>query len=124
MANKPKKVDSTSNSDPHNVNGRLYDQIALLLDDMEGMDRDDTMTFPQRLNAIIAIGRVQIMFANLRKAEARDPGSAGSKVRTYANAFRQTANAASRRTGGRGAANIVELDTGSDPDDGDPFPAA
>ena len=74
-------------SDPLNVNARLYKQLGKLLDDMESMDRDDTMTFPQRLNALIAVGRVQVIFANLRKADARDPIDAGSSVRKYSAAF-------------------------------------
>lgn len=111
-----------SNSDPKNINGRLYEQISRLLDDMERADADETMTFPQRINALIAVGRVQIMFAGLRKAEARESGSAGSSVRKYAAAFAKGPNAASRRKANAGSDGgddtVVELaSTGLDADD-------
>jgi hypothetical protein len=44
------------------------------------------MTMPQRISALIAVGRVQIMFANLRKNSFND-GSIGSAVRKYSAAF-------------------------------------
>ncbi|HEX3520793.1 MAG TPA: hypothetical protein VHT52_01745 [Stellaceae bacterium] len=56
------------------------------MDDLESADRDGMMTMPQRIAALIAVGRVQIMFANLRKSAFND-GSVGSQVRKYAAAF-------------------------------------
>ena len=84
--------------DPLNINGRLYKQIGKLLDDMEAADRDEKMTMPQRINALIAVGRVQTIFSNLRKASADDPERQGASVRKYAEAF--SANAANRRAPG------------------------
>lgn len=110
---------TVSNSDPRNVNARLYEQIARLLDDMEAADAAELMTFPQRINALIAVGRVQIMFAGLRKADARDHGTAGSTVRKYAAAFKSP-DAARRRTSNAGSdagddATVVRLaNTGAD----------
>ena len=76
-----------TNADPLNINARLYAQIGRLLDDLEAADRDDTCTFPQRLNALIAVGRIQVIFAALKKAEARESNNAGSAVRRYSAAF-------------------------------------
>lgn len=82
-------------SDPLDINGRLYNQVARLLDDMEAADRDDKMTMPQRIAALIAVGRVQKMFQDLRKGEFN--AGAGSAIDRYATAF-ATPNA----VGGRG----------------------
>jgi hypothetical protein len=108
---------SVSNMDPKNINGRLYEQVARLLDDMEAADRDDTMTFPQRINALIAVGRVQIMFAGLRKAEAREHGAAGSAVRKYAAAFKSP-NAARRRAADAGSDDDTVIQLASTGDAG------
>ena len=109
--------------DPLNVNARLYNQIGKLLDDMEKADRDETMTFPQRINALIAVGRVQVMFAGLRKAEARESGSAGSTVRKYSAAFARADAARRRKVAARSSADdstVIELvSTGRDPTDDD-----
>jgi hypothetical protein len=78
--------------DPQNVNARLYRQLTILLDQMERQEL--TMTFSQRLSALIAVGRIQIMFMSLRK-EGKDD-DAGTAARAAAEAFR--ANAAGRRT--------------------------
>jgi hypothetical protein len=91
-----------TSSDPLDVNARLYRQIARLLDDLEAADRDERMTMPQRIAALIAVGRVQTIFANLRKNAFND-GSAGSEIKRYSAAFaRQSPNAASRRASGAG----------------------
>lgn len=99
-------------SDPASVNARLYNQVDKLLDDMEAADRDETMTFPQRINAMIAIGRIMKMFADLRKSEISY--GAGSAVTRYAAAF-AAPNAIGGRTANSGT--VVELDR---PEPGDP----
>lgn len=105
-------------TDPLNVNARLYNQIARLLDDLEAADAEDRMTIPQRIAALIAVGRIQIMFANLRK-HVHD-GSAGSEVRKYAAAFARPHAVSSGKGGSRSAIPIpIPIDDGSDPDDGD-----
>lgn len=105
-------------SDPLQVNARLYRQIARLLDQLEEADKDITM--PQRINALIAVGRIQIMFATLRKREQDDPRTAGSTVRRYSAAFQST-NAA--RGGALDSGFADESDNiGLDGDGGDATP--
>ena len=104
-------------ADPLNINARLYKQLGKLLDDMERADRDDTMTFPQRISALIAVGRVQKIFVDLKKGDFND-GFAGSTIRKYATAFASPHAARSRKTGGR-ASSVVQFDSGDgDGDDG------
>ena len=80
-------------SDPLNVNARLYKQLSKLLDDL---DRDDKkITTSERIRALQALGRVQIMFMALRKEGYDD--HAGSAVREIANTFKS--NAADKRKG-------------------------
>lgn len=120
MKTKPAAT-SVKASDPLDINARLYRQVGKLLDDMEAADRDDTMTFPQRIAALIAVGRVQKMFADLRKAEFN--AGAGSRVAQYAAAF-----AAPNATGGGKAdarpATVVFLDPERDGDSDDDDPDA
>ena len=107
-------VQKTHNLDPKNVNTRLYNQVAALLDDLES--GDTVITVRERITALVAIGRIQTLFVGLRK-ENRDEPNAGSSVRKYAGAF--AANAVSRRakSGGRSAHDLVaELDAADDDD--------
>jgi hypothetical protein len=113
---RPEKTqpDKLTVGDPLDVNARLYRQIARLLDDLESADRDGMMTMPQRIAALIAVGRVQIMFANLRKNAFND-GSVGSAVRKYSAAFaRPHAARGGKDHAGPGGAGF------GDDDDGDP----
>lgn len=93
-----KKDDPLSLVDPLDVNVRLYRQVARLLTDLEAGDTEDKITIPQRINALLAIGRVQVIFSNLRRASADDPDRQGSSVRKYAQAFKT--HATRRGTGG------------------------
>ena len=102
-------------SDPLGVNARLYGQIGKLLDDLEAADRDDRMTMPQRISALIAIGRIQTIFQGLRKGDY--DGSTGSTVRKYAAAFAKP-NAARGGKANSRSSTVVQFDSGSD-DDGD-----
>ena len=81
--------------DPLNINSRLYGQIGKLLDDLEREDRDDVMTTPQRIQALIAVGRILTIFAALKKSDL-DYGNTGSKVRAYSAAFAKTHGAGPR----------------------------
>jgi hypothetical protein len=103
------------NLDPLNVNERLYRQIARLLDQLETEDAEGGITIPQRINALIAVGRVQIMFANLRKAAANESGDPGSEVRKYSAAFAKT-NGARRGKASSGAGGFIPADSGGDDD--------
>ena len=75
-------------ADPLSLNQRLYKQVGKLLDDMEAADRDETMTFPQRISALIAVARVQKMMMDLKKGEF-DVGR-GTAIDRYATAFAST----------------------------------
>ena len=99
--------------DPLDINQRLYKQIGVLLDDLETGSIE--ITVPQRIGALIAIGRILVMFKGLRKEN--DAFGAGSAVRKYATAF--AANAARRGAASPGAAD--DPDTGLDPDDFEEF---
>lgn len=108
MAKKLAVEQEANAADPLDINVRLYRQVAALLDDLEAADLEERMTIPQRISALIAIGRIQIMFNTLRKG-AFDAGYAGSAVRKYATAFSK-ANAARGRAGDARSANVVEFD--------------
>lgn len=68
--------------DPHNVNGRTYMQLVRLLDQLE---ENPSITIRERVAALTVIGRMQLVFASLRKQ--RDEPEAGSAARDYAAAF-------------------------------------
>jgi hypothetical protein len=106
----------TKSTDPLDINGRLYKQIGRLLDDLESADRDELMTMPQRIQSLIAVGRILTIFATLRKGDY-DYGNSGSAVRKYAAAFARPDAARGGKAGSR-SANIVEFDRDGD-DDGD-----
>jgi hypothetical protein len=111
-----KQAKTLMEGDPLGINRRLYEQVGKLLDDMERADRDELMTMPQRITALIAVGRVQKMMMDLRKGEFSAGG--GSAVERYAAAF-QTPHAVSGRNERAGPpANIVQFDRSS-PDDDD-----
>ena len=114
VGGRPQSSNPTT-ADPLNVNARLYAQIARLLDQLEAEDAEGGITIPQRINALIAVGRVQIMFASLRKAAANDASDPGSEVRKYASAF-QAPHGDRRRTPDSRGPELVDFD--SEPDDG------
>jgi hypothetical protein len=103
--------------DPLDINQRLYKQVGKLLDDMEAADRNELMTMPQRISALIAVGRIQKMFQDLRKGEFN--ANAGSSISKYATAFAPPdatgrGDAKPRRSGG----TVVSFDpTERDEDD-------
>jgi hypothetical protein len=82
---------ATKDSDPLDINGRLYKQLGKLLDDMEALDAEEKMTMPQRISALVAVGRVQKMFVDLKKGEFSV--GRGSAIERYTEAF-QTPHAA------------------------------
>lgn len=95
--------------DPLNINSRLYGQIGKLLDDLEADDRDDKMTTPQRISALIAVGRILTIFAALKKQDY-DYGNTGSAVRKYAAAFARPDATGGRKNAPR-SAQPVEFDS-------------
>lgn len=106
--NKP----ATDDRDPLNINSRLYGQIGKLLDDLESADRDEKMTMPQRIQSLIAVGRILTIFASLKKADY-DYGNTGSKVREYAAAFASKAHGVGSRAA-HSRSDAFGLDSSSD----------
>jgi hypothetical protein len=94
------KVDRTPHkNDPLNVNARLYHQLDRLLDQLE---TGEHITLRERVQALIAVGRLQVMFLGLRKEKnPDDAAAAGSAVRKYSKAF--THASGRRKAGGRDA---------------------
>lgn len=117
MPNKKTAKPVTENStDPLNINARLYAQIGRLLDDLESADRDDIMTMPQRIQSLIAVGRILTIFASLKKSDF-NYGTSGSAVRKYSQVF-QTPHGASVRAANSRPAEPFDLDRWSgDADD-------
>jgi len=72
--------------DPLDLNTRLYHHISKLLDELNSDDAGP-ITLRERIAAIIAIGRLQVMFMSLRK-ETTDDHASGSTVRKYTTAFK------------------------------------
>jgi hypothetical protein len=113
---KPKDLSPSNPADPLNINGRLYNQIGKLLDDLEREDREEVMTTPQRISALIAVGRILTIFSSLKKADF-EHGNTGSAVRKYAAAF---ARPDAARGGARLArSNALRVDSGADDDAGE-----
>jgi hypothetical protein len=108
--------------DPKSVNSRLYNQISILLDELENTE-SIKITIRERIAALIAIGRIQGMFMALRKEKTGDDAIVGSKVRKYAGSFK--ANDARGRKTGTGPTAIPDesdelpADVFGDDDDGD-----
>lgn len=73
-----------SNLDPLSINVRLYHQVSEMLTQLEN---SPNVTLKERVAALVAIGRIQVIFTTLRKEKISDPGT-GSSVRKYAAAFK------------------------------------
>ena len=71
--------------DPKSVNSRLYNQIDVMLTDLE---QGEHITLKERIAALIAIAKIQVVFVALRKEKTDDDGERGSAVRKYAGAFK------------------------------------
>ena len=122
-ANPTGRKKTKMDDDPLDVNFRLYKQISRLLEDIEKRDlEEDGITVPQRISALIAVGRLQKIFVDLRKEDFS--GVAGSAIDKYSAAF--TSPNATRRgePNARRAANVVEFDSSADAEPGDPDYAA
>jgi hypothetical protein len=124
---------SISNSDPKQVNARLYNQISLLLDDLEappvkkrgklkpGEDPyEDRISMRERIAALTAIGRIQTILLALREQGSPDERVAGAAVRKYSAAFK---DAGGRRKARRGAAAELAAAEPADAEFGDDEPA-
>jgi hypothetical protein len=88
----PDKTNNDSNVvafnpfDPEDVNKRLYMQVSALLTQLEERESRAKITMRERIAALVAVGRLQQVFAALRKANPHDPNR-GAQVRKYAGAF-------------------------------------
>jgi len=82
--------------DPKNINSRLYNQVHLMLEQLEG--DEEKITLKERIAALIAVARIQTVFVALRKEKTGDDAIVGSKVRKYAGSFK-TNDARGRKTG-------------------------
>jgi hypothetical protein len=91
----PTKIKPKRAADPLDVDGRLYRQVAKLLDQLEAEGGDEEVSIRERIMALAAIARIRIAYT---KIAADGDENAGTTVRKYAAAF--AANAA----GGRGTA--------------------
>jgi hypothetical protein len=91
--------------DPEDVNKRLYMQVSALLTQLEERESRAKITMRERIAALIAVGRLQQVFAALRKANPHDPNR-GSQVRKYASAFEP--DAARRRKADAGSSERAE----------------
>lgn len=103
-------------NDPLDVTPRMYQQVAKLLDQLEAQDvLDDGVTVPQRIQALIATGRIMKMMQDLRKGSL-DVG-AGTAIDKYSAAF-QTPDATGGRSYQPRRPNVIELDRAEpgDPD--------
>lgn len=71
-------------TDPLQINARLYRQVGELLSQLE---EKENITLKERVSALIAVGRLQTIFAGLRKEKVEDH-DAGNSVRKYSAAFK------------------------------------
>lgn len=69
--------------DPKNINARLYNQVSELLTQLESSE----VSLKERIAALVAIGRMQVIFLNLRLKDKSDEPTTGSAVRKYSTAF-------------------------------------
>lgn len=110
-----------SNLDPLNVNVRLYNQVSEILHELE---HGPNITLKERVTALVAIGRIQVLFTTLRKEKLSDPGT-GSTIRKYAAAFKANDARGRKKIAGAVAALAVAdesesaIDDWSDEHDGD-----
>jgi len=76
---------ATKNLDPQNISSRLYNQVGVLLDQLEG---GTGVTIKERYMALAAIARIQAIFQAIRIKDGKDDEPAtGSAVRKYSTAF-------------------------------------
>lgn len=104
-------------ADPLNVNARLYQQISVLLEQMEDKNADKKLTIRERIAALTAIGRIQVLFVGLRK-ERSSVGS-GASVKKYTGAFAHAASGGAKNTGPADEPPDDWFDRAAFDDDGD-----
>ena len=109
----------TSNFDPLNINGRLYNQVSEML---RYLEETPEVGFKERYMALVAIGRIQTIFVALRKDKLDEPNR-GATVRKYTKAF-QAHDARGRKAIARSAATEPDTlpdDTWGDGEERDEF---
>jgi len=106
------------NLDPKNIGSRLYNQVAVLLDQLE---TGQGVTIKERYMALAAIARIQAIFQAIRIKDGKDDEpTSGSSVRKYTTAF-QAHDARRRKAAAGSAAADTSLDDliGDDDEDRD-----
>jgi hypothetical protein len=86
--------------DPLNIDGRLYEQVSKLLDQLQ----DPSVTIRERYMSLAAIARIRISYVKLSDGEAPN---AGSTVRKYTAAFAANAAGGRARISRRNAAHAA-----------------
>ena len=102
------KAKAPKNLDPHHIRPRLLKQVSKLLTMMEEQDH---LTVRERVQALVAISRIEQIFLMIRIKEPDESDRAGAVVKKYAAAF--THADGGRASHARAAAKPVE----SEPDD-------
>ena len=97
----------------YDINGRLIRQVARVLDDLE--DRNLPIGPKERIMALLAIGRLQMLFVALRK-RGGDSDNAGSSVRKYSKAFKTHASGGRKGAARPVAEELADLDDDDDTD--------
>lgn len=100
MAKVTKGENKVEKADTYNIRPRLLRQVSVLLSQLEAGAH---ITLRERVQALVAIGRIEQIFVALKKAEP-DESNRGATVTKYATAF---TDAASRRKTGAGAIRAV-----------------
>ena len=96
-----------TNLDSHSINARLMNQVSRVLDDLE--DRNLPIGPKERIMALLAIGRLQMLFVAMRK-RGGDSDNAGSSVRKYSKAFKTHASGRGAKAARRGVADLTDDD--------------
>jgi hypothetical protein len=84
--------------DPLNIDGRLYEQVSKLLDQLQ----DPSVTIRERYMSLAAIARIRISYVKLSDGEAPN---VGATVRKYTAAFAANAAGGRARISRRNAAH-------------------
>lgn len=110
------KIAKVEKADTYNIRPRLLRQVSVLLTQLEDGEH---ITLRERVQALVAIGRMEQIFVALKKAEP-DESDRGTAVRKYETVF---SNAAGRRKAvagsARPAADPEPDDSWFEPDDDD-----
>lgn len=107
------------------IHKRLADKKATLDSLRTALEKElvaePGVTMRERIAALVAIGRLMVLFGNLGK---QDEPVAGGKISRYAKAFKAKSNVVSSRKGSSGPTVVPFSDPFPDEDESDTDPAA